>query len=98
MARRRAQRERERDDWWRRVENARTLVEEWGLPALHLQRVAGEEGPRSRRRRREDEAEEGSEPRQRRRVDAGSDSDGAGPSLAGWAHDSGEGAEDASQA
>ena len=73
-------------------------MEEWGLPALHLQRVAGEEGPRSRRRWREDEEDKAVEPRQRRRVDAGSDGDGAGPSLAGWAHDGNEEAGDVSQA
>ena len=63
----RAQRDRDRDGWRRRVESARTLVEKWGLPALHLQCVAGEEGPRSRRRRREDEVEEAQESRSRRR-------------------------------
>ena len=95
---RREQRERDRDSWRRRVESARTLVEEWGLPALHLQRVAGEERPRTRRRRREDEEEEAVRPRQRRRVDAGDDGNGAGPSLAGWAHDGNEEAGDVSQA
>ena len=81
--RQRAQRERERDGWRRRVDDARTLVEEWGLPALRLQRVAGEARPQTRRRRREEDDEEAEGPRQRRRVDTSDDDGGAGPSFAG---------------
>ena len=88
---RKAQRAGERQQWQERVEDARTVMEKWGLPALHLQTVAGERGPHGRKRGRSGDStgEEALRGQPRRRADDGGDS-GAGPSLAGWAHDDGD--------
>ena len=91
MEERRAQRASEKRRWRERVEDARAVVEEVGLPALHLQRVAGECRWCGRKRSHDGNSsgEQAPRERQRRRVDSGGEG-GAGPSFAGWAHDQGD--------
>ena len=66
-AERSARRTREREAWQERIEDACTVVEEWGLPGLHVQHVVGER-PRARRRTEEDYVEEMEQLRQRCRM------------------------------
>ena len=91
MEEHKAQRASEKRRWRERVEDARAVVEELGLPALHLQKVAGECRLCGRKRSRDGDnsGEEAPRERQRRRVDSGGEG-GAGPSFAGWAHDQGD--------
>ena len=85
---RKTQRASERRRWRERVEDARAVVEDLGLPALHLRNVAGGCRLCGRKRSRDGDSsgEEALREHQRRRVVRGDDG-GAGPSFAGWAHD-----------
>ena len=78
---RRVERAEEQRRWRERIEDARAVVEEWGLPALHLQRVAGERRSSGRKRSRADNGDDEEAQRSRRRTEAPSEDDGSGEEV-----------------